>query len=251
VPLAHKDIFVTRDFPTTAGSRMLAGYRSPFDATVVQRLAEAGMVCLGKLNCDEFAMGSSNEKSRLGADRCRCATPGTGAHPGRLVGRQRRRGGRAPDAGQHRHRHRRLDPPAGQRSAASPASSRPTARVALRHDGLCLQPRPGRPDGAQRRGLRAAALGHVRPDVDRDSTSLDTPAEDFSARPDDSLDGLRIGVPREFFGDGLAADVRAGIDGALAELYKLGARLVRSRCRAPSCRSRSTTSSPRPRPPPT
>ncbi|MFZ1498394.1 MAG: amidase, partial [Giesbergeria sp.] len=63
VPLAHKDIFVTRDFPTTAGSRMLLGYRSPFDATVVQRLADAGVVTLGKLNCDEFAMGSANENS--------------------------------------------------------------------------------------------------------------------------------------------------------------------------------------------
>ncbi len=63
VPIAHKDIFVTRDLPTTAGSRMLAGYRSPFDATVVARLGEAGTVTLGKLNCDEFAMGSSNENS--------------------------------------------------------------------------------------------------------------------------------------------------------------------------------------------
>ncbi|MFT4194811.1 amidase family protein, partial [Ottowia sp.] len=66
VPLAHKDIFVTRDFPTTAGSRILAGYRSPFDATVVRRLAEGGMVCLGKLSCDEFAMGSANENCAFG-----------------------------------------------------------------------------------------------------------------------------------------------------------------------------------------
>ncbi|MFY7904789.1 MAG: amidase family protein, partial [Burkholderiaceae bacterium] len=63
VPLAHKDIFVTRDLPTTAGSRMLEGYRSPFDATVVAKLAQAGMVNLGKLNCDEFAMGSGNDNS--------------------------------------------------------------------------------------------------------------------------------------------------------------------------------------------
>jgi aspartyl-tRNA(Asn)/glutamyl-tRNA(Gln) amidotransferase subunit A len=63
VPLAHKDIFVTREFPTTAGSKMLAGYRSPFDATVVTKLADAGMVTLGKLNCDEFAMGSGNDNS--------------------------------------------------------------------------------------------------------------------------------------------------------------------------------------------
>ena len=67
VPIAHKDIFVTRDFPTTAGSKMLQGYRSPFDATTVARLAAAGAVTLGKLNCDEFAMGSSNENSAYGA----------------------------------------------------------------------------------------------------------------------------------------------------------------------------------------
>src|SRR5574343_17345 len=61
VPIAHKDIFVTRDFVSTAGSRMLAGYRSPFDATVVSRLAAQGAVTLGKVSCDEFAMGSANE----------------------------------------------------------------------------------------------------------------------------------------------------------------------------------------------
>ena len=60
VPIAHKDIFVTRDFPSTAGSKMLAGYQSPFDATVITKLAEAGAVTLGKLNCDEFAMSSAN-----------------------------------------------------------------------------------------------------------------------------------------------------------------------------------------------
>jgi len=66
MPIAHKDIFVTRGWASTAGSRMLKGYMSPFDATVVERLAAAGMVCLGKLNCDEFAMGSSNENSAFG-----------------------------------------------------------------------------------------------------------------------------------------------------------------------------------------
>ncbi|HRK57986.1 MAG TPA: amidase family protein, partial [Burkholderiaceae bacterium] len=66
IPIAHKDIFVTRGWASTAGSRMLGGYMSPFDATVVDKLAQAGMVCLGKLNCDEFAMGSSNENSAYG-----------------------------------------------------------------------------------------------------------------------------------------------------------------------------------------
>ncbi|HZH05567.1 MAG TPA: amidase, partial [Lautropia sp.] len=66
LPVAHKDIFVTRGWRSTAGSRMLAGYRSPFDAAVVERIAAAGAVCLGKLNCDEFAMGSANENPVFG-----------------------------------------------------------------------------------------------------------------------------------------------------------------------------------------
>ncbi|HEX4859351.1 MAG TPA: amidase, partial [Usitatibacteraceae bacterium] len=69
IPIAHKDIFVTRGWRSTAGSKMLEGYTSPFDATVVERLRAAGMVCMGKLNCDEFAMGSSNENSAFGAVR--------------------------------------------------------------------------------------------------------------------------------------------------------------------------------------
>ena len=67
IPIAHKDIFVTKDWRSTAGSKMLANYVSPFDATVVEKLKTAGMVSLGKLNCDEFAMGSSNENSAFGA----------------------------------------------------------------------------------------------------------------------------------------------------------------------------------------
>ncbi|MDH3460912.1 MAG: amidase family protein, partial [Burkholderiaceae bacterium] len=69
IPVAHKDIFVTRELPTTAASKMLVNYRSPFDATIVERLSVAGTVTLGKLNCDEFAMGSANENSAFGAVR--------------------------------------------------------------------------------------------------------------------------------------------------------------------------------------
>src|SRR5574344_2785223 len=75
VPIGHKDVFVTRDFPTTASSRMLAGYRSPFDATVVSKLADAGCVTLGKLNCDEFAMGGTNENSAIPAVGCDSVQP--------------------------------------------------------------------------------------------------------------------------------------------------------------------------------
>ena len=123
VPIAHKDIFVTRELPTTAGSKMLAGYRSPFDATVVPRLAAAGMVTLGKLNCDEFAMGSIQRELVVSH---RCATRGTRAasRAVRRAGRPRRwRRGCCP---------RPPAPTPAARSAsrraspASPASSPPT-----------------------------------------------------------------------------------------------------------------------------
>ena len=88
VPIAHKDIFVTRDWRSTAGSKILANYTSPFNATVVQKLQDAGMVHLGKLNCDEFAMGSSNE-TRISA---RSTIPGTRLpyRAGRRAGRRQR-----------------------------------------------------------------------------------------------------------------------------------------------------------------
>ena len=154
VPLAHKDIFVTRDLPTTAGSKILADYRSPFDATVVARLADAGVVALGKLNCDEFAMGSGNENSAYGPVR----NPwDLGPRAGRLLGRFGRCGGRAPDAGRHRHRHRRLDPPAGELHRHHRDQADLWRVLALRDDRVRLQPRPGRPARPQRRRLRAAA----------------------------------------------------------------------------------------------
>ena len=159
VPIAHKDIFVTRALPSTAGSKMLAGYASPFDATVVARLSAAGMVTLGKLNCDEFAMGSANENSAFGAGE---EPLGHAARARRLVRRLGGRGGGAAGAGGHRHRHRRLDPPAGQLFRRHRHQADLWRVFALRHDRLRLEPGPGRPAGAQRRGLRLAAVGDER-----------------------------------------------------------------------------------------
>ena len=223
VPLAHKDIFVTRDWPTTAGSRMLAGYRSPFDATVVRKLAEAGMVGLGKLNCDEFAMGSANENSAFGAVK----NPWNPAHvPGGSSG-----GSAAAVA-------------AGLSPAATGTDTGGSIRQPSSFCGVTgIKPTYGR---ASRYGMIAFASSLDQagpmartaedcalllsalcgPDLDRDSTSLDVPTEDFTRGLNDSLDGLRIGVPQEFLGDGLAPDVRAAVEAALAELEKLGARRV-------------------------
>ena len=223
VPLAHKDIFVTRDWPTTAGSRMLQGYRSPFDATVVQKLAAAGMVCLGKLNCDEFAMGSGNENSAYRPAR----NPwNTGCVPGGSSG-----GSAAAVAA-------RLTPAAtGTDTGGSirqPASFcgitgiKPTYGRASRYGMIAFASSLDQAGPMARTAEDCALLlsALCGPDADRDSTSLDVPPEDFTRRLGDSLDGLRIGIPREFFGEGLAADVRAAVEAALAELQKQGARLV-------------------------
>jgi hypothetical protein len=154
IPLAHKDVFCTEGVLTTCGSKMLANFVSPYDAHVVSLLKAAGAVTLGKTNMDEFAMGSSNET--------RWYRPGPQPlehHQGarRLLGRLGRCGGGAPGADRHRHRHRRLDPPAGRAVRHHRHQAHLWRGVALRHDRLRLVARSGRADGPLGRGLRAAA----------------------------------------------------------------------------------------------
>lgn len=223
VPIAHKDIFVTRDFPSTAGSRMLAGYRSPFDATVVQRLADAGMVTLGKLNCDEFAMGSSNENSAFRPARNpwdRTRIPG-GSSGGSAVAVS---AGLAPAA-------TGTDTGGSIRQPASfcgITGIKPTYGRASRYGMIAFASSLDQAGPMARTAEDCALLlsAICGPDPDRDSTSLDRPAEDFTRALAAPLEGLRIGVPREFFGAGLADDVRAAIDAALRVYEKLGARRV-------------------------
>jgi len=223
VPIGHKDIFVTKDFVTTAGSKMLTGYRSPFDATVVANLAQAGVVTLGKLNCDEFAMGSANENSAYGPvqnpwDRTR--TPGGSS------------GGSAAAVSA------RLVPAAtGTDTGGSirqPASFcgitgiKPTYGRASRYGMVAFASSLDQAGPMARTAEDCALLlsSMCGPDPDRDSTSLDVPAENFSRSLNESIAGLRIGVPAEFFGEGLAPDVQAAVEAALKEYEKLGAKLV-------------------------
>jgi aspartyl-tRNA(Asn)/glutamyl-tRNA(Gln) amidotransferase subunit A len=232
VPLAHKDIFVTKDFPTTAASRMLEGYRSPFDATVVARLAEAGAVTLGKLNCDEFAMGGSNENSAYGPARNPWDTTRV---PGGSSG-----GSAAAVAA------RLLPAATGTDTGGSirqPASFcgitgiKPTYGRCSRYGMVAYASSLDQAGPMARSAADCAALlsAMAGPDIDRDSTSLDLPPQDYTrglgqpregasaARP---LQGLRIGLPREFFGEGCAPDVVAAVRAALAEYERLGATLV-------------------------
>jgi len=228
VPIAHKDIFVTTDFPTTAGSRMLEGYRSPFNATVVQRLGDAGMVSLGKLSCDEFAMGSANENVAVPS-----AQPQAVTNPwdvSRIPGGSS--GGSA----------------AAVAACLTPAATGTDTGGSIRQPAaFCgitgIKPTYGRASrygmvafassldqaGPMARSAEDCALllsAMCGPDLDRDSTSLDVKTEDFSRDLNQPLKGLRVGVPNEFFGEGLAADVRGPIDDALKALQAQGATLV-------------------------
>jgi aspartyl-tRNA(Asn)/glutamyl-tRNA(Gln) amidotransferase subunit A len=222
VPIAHKDIFVTRDWASTASSKILGGYMSPFDATVVGNLARAGMVCLGKLNCDEFAMGSSNENSAYG----NVLNPwDKGAVPGGSSG-----GSSAAVAA-------RLAP------VATATDTGGSIREPAAFSGITgTKPTYGRPSrwgmiafassldtaGLMTRSAEDCALvfNEMLGFDAKDSTSLDAPREDFTRHLNDPLDGLKIGVPREFFGEGLQPDVERAVRAALAEYEKLGARLV-------------------------
>jgi len=251
VPIAHKDIFVTRDFATTAGSKMLQDYRSPFDATVVSKLREAGMVTLGKLNCDEFAMGSANENSAYGA----VTNPWNTAHiPGGSSG-----GSAAAVAA-------RLTP------AATGTDTGGSIRQPAAFSGITgIKPTYGRASrygmvafassldqaGPMARSAEDCALllsAMCGPDLDRDSTSLNLKIEDFSrllampaghkplAKAGKDGGPLKIGHPREWLGgvsqvefdrnaparrsDGTNPEVQKRIQEALAHYKSLGAELV-------------------------
>jgi aspartyl-tRNA(Asn)/glutamyl-tRNA(Gln) amidotransferase subunit A len=222
VPMAHKDIFVTRDWASTASSKILQGYMSPFDATVVANLKRAGMVCLGKLNCDEFAMGSSNENSAYG----NVLNPwDKGAVPGGSSG-----GSSAVVAA-------RIAP------MATATDTGGSIREPAAFTGITgTKPTYGRPS---RWGMIAFAssldtaglMTYSAEDCalvfnsmlgfdPKDSTSLDRPAEDFTRHLGMGVKGMKIGVPKEFFGEGLQPDVEAAVREALHTYEKLGAQLV-------------------------
>ena len=235
VPLAHKDVFVTRDFPTTAGSKMLANYRSPFDATVVSKLAGAGMVTLGKLNCDEFAMGSANENSAWKPvhnpwDTARVPGGSSGGSAAAVAARLVPAATGTDTGGSIRQ-------PA---SLCGITGIKPTYGRCSRYGMVAFASSLDQAGPMARSALDCALLlsSMAGPDLDRDSTSLDLPAIDYAtdliaayarntgATGIKSLQGLKIGLPTQFFGTGCAPDVLVVVRAALAEFEKLGATLV-------------------------
>jgi aspartyl-tRNA(Asn)/glutamyl-tRNA(Gln) amidotransferase subunit A len=222
IPIAHKDIFCTRGVRTSCGSRMLENFIAPYDATVVGKLRHAGAVMLGKTNMDEFAMGSSNETSWFGPVRNPWDTETV---PGGSSG-----GSAAAVA-------------ARLCAAATGTDTGGSIRQPAALTGITgLKPTYGRCSrwgmiafassldqaGPMTRTAEDAALmlaGMAGFD-ERDSTSAQRPVDDYAAGLNAPIDGVRIGVVREFMGDGLDAGVGASVELALDEFKRLGAELV-------------------------
>jgi aspartyl-tRNA(Asn)/glutamyl-tRNA(Gln) amidotransferase subunit A len=235
IPIAHKDIFVTEGWRSTAGSKMLADYVSPFNATVVEKLnTAAGMVCLGKLNCDEFAMGSSNENSAFGTVKNPWNTKkipgGSSGGSAAAVAAGLTPAATGTDTGGS------LRQPAAMCgiTAIKPTYGR-VSRYGMIAFASSLDQGGPMARSAEDCALLLDAMAGFDP---RDSTSLDTPnaQESILARFSKALrentstggplQGVRIGVPREFFGIGLAADVGEKVEAALRVFEKLGATRV-------------------------
>ena len=219
IPIAHKDIFVTREWASTAASRMLEGYMSPFDATVVRQLKDEGMVCLGKLNCDEFAMGSGNENSAYG----KVFNPwDANAVPGGSSG-----GSCAAVAAGETYLALGSDTGGSIRQPSSfcgVTGIKPTygtvSRYGLIAYGSSLdQIGPIAKDVTDCATILEAIASH---DV-KDSTSVQREDYDFTAALVDDVRGMKIGIPRDYFGDGLDPEVKAAVLGAAKKLEEKGA----------------------------
>jgi aspartyl-tRNA(Asn)/glutamyl-tRNA(Gln) amidotransferase subunit A len=221
IPLVHKDIFCTAGVKTSCGSRMLDNFVAPYDATVVERLANAGVVMLGKTNMDEFAMGSSNENSYYGPVRnpwdhalvpggssggsaaavsARLAVAATGTDTGGSI--------RQPAA------------------LTGITGLKPTYGRVSRHGMIAFASSLDQAGTLTQTAADAARLLETIAGFDeRDSTSLDEPVPQYSKIIDERWDDVTIGVPENFFDAGLDADVGAAVRSALAEYEKLGAKL--------------------------
>ena len=222
IPVAHKDIFCTQGMATTCGSKMLAGFVSPYDAHVIGQFGAAGAVLLGKTNMDEFAMGSSSESSHFGAVRNpwrQSAVPGgsSGGSAAAVAARM------APAA-------TGTDTGGSIRQPASftgVCGLKPTYGVVSRYGMVAFASSLDQGGPMAKCAADLAALLNVMAGFDaRDSTSLDRPAENYSRDLDRPVSGLRIGLPKEYFGDGVEADVAARVREAIRWFESQGAKTI-------------------------
>ncbi len=222
VPIAHKDIFCAEGWLTTCGSKMLSNFVSPYDAHVIGQFKAAGMPCLGKTNMDEFAMGSSNETSYFGPvknpwDTRRVPGGSSGGSAAAVAGRLCP-GATGTDTGGS------IRQPA---ALTGITGLKPTYGVVSRYGMIAFASSLDQAGPMAQTAEDCAWLLNVMAGHDpRDSTSLERDKEDYACDLASPLAGLKVGLPREFFGAGLTGDTARAVEAAVAQLQKLGARIV-------------------------
>ncbi|WP_031430855.1 Asp-tRNA(Asn)/Glu-tRNA(Gln) amidotransferase subunit GatA [Methylomicrobium agile] len=222
IPIAHKDIFCTDGIRTSCGSKMLDNFIAPYDATVVAKLQKAGAVMLGKLNMDEFAMGSSNETSFYGPVKnpwdLNAVPGGSSGGSAAAVAARLAAGVTGTDTGGS------IRQPA---AFCGITGLKPTYGRVSRYGMIAYASSLDQGGPMARTAEDAAILLQSMAGFDgKDSTSVDRPVPDYRAGLTQPLDGLKIGLPKEFFGEGLSSEVASAIEAALAEYRKLGAETV-------------------------
>lgn len=222
IPLAHKDLFVTRQLPTTCGSKMLANFVSPYDATVVERCQAAGFINLGKTNMDEFAMGSTNESSYFGAVKnpwdVQAVPGGSSGGSAAAVAARMVPVATGTDTGGS------IRQPA---AFCGITGIKPTYGRVSRYGMVAYASSLDQGGPMAQTAEDCALLLNVMAGFDgRDSTSLDVAAEDFCRDLQQPLTGLKVGLPKEFFAAGLDGDVARVMDETVQQLKQLGCDIV-------------------------
>ncbi len=221
VPIAHKDIFCTQSIKTSCGSKMLDSFVAPYDATVVERLSAAGSVMLGKLNMDEFAMGSSNETSYYGPVRnpwdAKSVSGGSSGGSAAAVSARLAPASTGTDTGGS------IRQPA---AFCGITGLKPTYGRVSRYGMIAFASSLDQAGPLTRTAEDAAMLLQAMVGFDpRDSTSVNQPVDNYTETLNDSIEGLTIGLPKEFFGESLDAEIATVVDQAIDEYRKLGAKV--------------------------
>ncbi len=219
VPIAHKDLFCTNGVRTSCGSKMLDNFAAPYDAFIVERLKNAGAVTLGKLNMDEFAMGSSNESSWYGPVKNpwdeNCVPGGSSGGSAAAVAAQLCAAATGSDTGGS------IRQPA---ALCGITGLKPTYGRVSRYGMVAFASSLDQAGPMARTAEDCALLLQNMAGFDpRDSTCLDRPVPNYTNALNGSLDGLRIGLPKEYFGAGCHPQIEAAIQASISELEKLGA----------------------------
>lgn len=219
IPVAQKDIFCTDGIKTSCGSKMLDNFISPYDATVVKKFKDAGTVLLGKTNMDEFAMGSSNETSYYGPVKnpwnLAYVPGGSSGGSAAAVAAGLAAGATGTDTGGS------IRQPA---ALCGITGLKPTYGRVSRYGMIAFASSLDQGGPFARTAEDCAMLLNIMSGFDpHDSTSVDKPVPDYTARLNDSLQGLRIGLPKEYFSTGLSGEAAVCIQAAIKEFEKLGA----------------------------